>query len=223
MKFKSIVFVVVGFLALYSKRRYFYDFQLYLKTKNFKASRYDPKVNNDIYELFKKLCKFEDLTACQGAATYSVRYANLEEAIKFFEMACDLGDERSCNDLDTVEQKIFLRRDIPKEKVDYIAMILDKAHEAKEVEGEFKFNAEACRLKDYESCYFASAAIEYSSITKAIEYGQKGCNGGHYKSCSFLARLYYESGKKTLAKKYYGMACSKGIETACSRLNKLKL
>ena len=144
----------------------------------------------------KKSCNVTGLVYA-GAEKY-------QQAIKYFNKACELSNELSCNML-AVSYKtgMGVRQDLSKA---------------------FKFYKKACDLNDTYSCYglgnmyYQGQGIK-QNFANAKKYYEKACNANVAKACGFLGAMYGkgEGVKQNLstAKQYFGKACDLGEQDIC--------
>ena len=144
----------------------------------------------------KKSCNVTGLVYA-GAEKY-------QQAIKYFNKACELSNELSCNML-AVSYKtgMGVRQDLSKA---------------------FKFYKKACDLNHASSCY-SLGILHYKgqgtkqNFASAKRYYEKACNASNGDACNELGFLYANGQgvqiNNSTAKKYFGRACDLGSQNGC--------
>ena len=151
-----------------------------------------------------------DKSTCDNTGRIYEIAENYQQALKYFQKACELNDEIGCFNL---------------------ASLYYKGQGVKQNFAEtFKFNKKACDLNFMGACYNVGLSYEQGKgvrqdFASARKYYENACNANFAYACNNLGYLY-GNGKgvkqnKSTAKKYYGKACDLGDQIGCDNYRML--
>jgi TPR repeat protein len=187
---------------------------------------------SDLRKASQNLCTEGDFQMCHRTGHYMMSYepVDLDEAQKYFELACDQGIKEACSMPKLMQENIKNMKNIAPDNQAYVRQLVSKGSFSlshKNYELALEYLNEACQLNDYSACG-AVATIKTNpestlgvNTIEGIQYAKKGCDGQDKMSCTYLASLYEQDKKTEDAHKAYTLACQYGDEFSCKEAMRL--
>ena len=181
------------------------------------------------------LCNAGNGTICEILAYWHAKYKNYTEAREYFQEACDLGEQSSCDRAKAIKAGEYLVPNDVQDDEEFMKQFEQKIQECNN--GDTRICQNLLVLLEPicngigESCHivgiiYSSKNHDVQNYHKAKEYFQKACDAKLAPACFNLGNSYVLGRgvrqNEATAKEYYGKACDLGEQKGCDKYRELR-
>ena len=189
-----------------------------------------------VFSAHYRLCNDGDGAICENLAYEYVKIKDYTKAIEYFQKACNLGEQSSCDRAKVLKAGEYLRFNGLQNDEEFMKQLEQKMQECDNgntriCQSILALIEPLCNTNGDYACYvvgvvYSSENRDVQNYHKAKEYFQKACDMKFAPACFNLGSSYAlgKGARQNLsnAMEYFGKACDYGLQQGCDNYKMIR-